>query len=299
MKIGFIGLGNMGRPMVRCLAGAGHRLAVFDLDRAVVAALEAEGAGTGAASPRAAALGADVVITMLPTSDVVERVLTGDEGVLAGIRAGAVLLEMGSGVPAQTRTFAGLLAGKGALLLDAPVSGGTQRAEKGDLSIIVGGDAAVMERMRPVFDAVASTVTHVGPVGAGHAMKALNNLASAASLLIASEVLLIGKAQGLDPEVMVDVLNASTGMSNSTQKKLKPFVLSGSYNSGFGLDLMVKDLSIALRMASEGVEAAPFSERCAALWREAAARRPGQDHTEIARYSAHLARVDFPGQENG
>jgi 3-hydroxyisobutyrate dehydrogenase len=155
---------------------------------------------------------------------------------------------------------------------------------------MAGGDDAALDRADPVLRAMGTTIHRCGPVGAGQAMKALNNLVSAGGLLIAVEALLIGQRFGLDPALMVDVLNASTGMSNSTQKKLKPFVLSRQFNAGFGLDLMAKDLSIALEVGREAGAATPFAALCREMWSAAAAvLGPGQDHTAIARFSEQLA----------
>jgi 3-hydroxyisobutyrate dehydrogenase len=175
-------------------------------------------------------------------------------------------------------------------LVDAPVSGGVPRAKTGDLAIMTGGDAAALDRVHPVLEAMGTTIHRIGGVGAGQAMKALNNLVSAGGFLMAVEALLIGQKFGLDPGTMTDVLNASTGMNNSTQKKLKQFVLSRSFDSGFGLDLMVKDLTIALDVGRDGAVPTPFSALCREMWASAAAMLgKGQDHTAIAQLSEALA----------
>jgi len=213
--------------------------------------------------------------------------------VLAGLKPGALVVEMSSGVPATTQALAEDVGRAGGVLIDAPVSGGVARAVTGDLAIMVGGPDDAVARARPVLEAMGTSILPTGAVGTAHAMKALNNLVSATGLLISVEALLIGKRFGLDPEMMVDVLNASTGMNNSTQKKLKPFVLSRRFDSGFGLELMVKDLAIALGIAQDGAVSAPLSSLSRELWAAALAMDVGPDHTAIARYSEHLAGLEL------
>jgi 3-hydroxyisobutyrate dehydrogenase len=164
------------------------------------------------------------------------------------------------------------------------------RAITGELAIMTGGDAGALDAVDPLLRAMGTTIHRIGPVGAGQAMKALNNLVSAGGLLIAVEALAIGQQFGLDPAVMTDVLNASTGMNNSTQKKLKQYVLSRKFDSGFGLDLMAKDLSIALEVGRDGAVATPFAALCREMWAGASALLgKGQDHTAIAKLSEKLA----------
>ncbi|HLI65552.1 MAG TPA: NAD(P)-dependent oxidoreductase [Caulobacteraceae bacterium] len=291
--IGFIGLGRMGTPMAARLADAGHALTVLDISEAAVAHFCAAHPATAAARPRDLAQSSNVVITMLPTSAVVADVLYESAGVLAALKPGALVIEMSSGVPARTQRFGVDVARAGGALIDAPVSGGVARAKTGDLAIMVGGPDEAVARARPLLEAMGSSILPTGPVGTAHAMKALNNLVSAAGFMISVEALLIGKRFGLDPAVMVDVLNASTGVNNATQRKLIPFVLSRSFDSGFGLDLMVKDLSIALDVAHEGGVAAPLASQVRELWAAALAMGVGDDHTDAARFSERLAGLDL------
>lgn len=291
--IGFIGLGRMGAPMAARLAGAGHALTVCDVDAGAVQRLLADHPGKGADTPRAAAAGADVVITMLPTSAIVADVLRGPDGVLAGLKRGTLVLEMSSGVPAVTQALAAEVEAAGGALVDAPVSGGVARAVTGELAIMAGGADADIDRAEPVLKAMGTSILRTGAVGTAHAMKALNNLVSAAGFLVSVEALLIGKRFGLDPSVMVDVLNASTGVNNATQKKLKPFVLSRRFDSGFGLDLMVKDLGIALGLADDGHVIAPLAAMTRNLWADALAGAAGPDHTHAARLSERLAGLEL------
>lgn len=292
--IGFVGLGRMGAPMAARLAGAAHELAVLDIAADAQARFIAgHPKARTAQSPQDLAQDSDVVITMLPTSADVADVLYGATGVLAGLRPGALVIEMSSGAPARTRAFAADVEQAGASLIDAPVSGGVARAETGELSIMVGGLEAAVEQARPILAAMGSSILPTGAVGSAHAMKALNNLVSAAGFMISVEALLIGKRFGLDPAVMVDVLNASTGVNNSTQKKLKPFVLSRRFDSGFALDLMVKDLTIALGIARDEGVAAPLAAQVRELWAAALASGAGVDHTHAARFSERLAGLEL------
>ena len=288
--IGFIGIGAMGRPMAARVAGAGYPLAVQDADGQRAGAVAAELGATWAASGAELARGAELVVTMLPTSGIVAQVLDGPEGVLAGLRPGAVVIEMSSGVPAETRLRAERVAAAGGTLIDAPVSGGVPRARTGELAIMVGGDPRAIDRAEPLLRSMGATIMRTGPVGSAHAMKALNNLVSAGGFLIGIEALLIGSRFGLDPAMMVDVLNASTGMTNSSQKKFKQFVLSRQFNAGFGLDLMVKDLGIAMGVARDTNTPAPVAALVREMWAAAqAALGPGQDHTAMAKLSERLA----------
>ena len=288
--VGFIGIGAMGRPMAARVAGAGFQLTVLDSDVQRAGAVAAELGGGWAATGAELARQSDLVVTMLPTSAIVAQVLDGPEGVLAGLRPGAIVIEMSSGAPAETRILAERVAAAGGTLIDAPVSGGVPRARSGELSIMVGGDPAAIARADPLLRSMGTSITRTGPVGSAHAMKALNNLVSAGGFLIGIEALLIGSRFGLDPALMVDVLNASTGMTNSSQKKFKQFVLSREFNAGFGLDLMVKDLGIALGVARDTATPAPMAALVRELWAAAqAALGPGQDHTAMAKLSEMLA----------
>jgi len=289
-RIGFVGLGRMGWPMARELVGAGFEVVVHDVQHDRTGAFVEEYSAGRAERLAEVAAGADVVVTMLPDSGIVGAVLFGDgDNVADHLTSGATVIEMSSGVPDATIGFGVRLSERGIGLIDAPVSGGVKRAEDGSLAIMTGGTDKEVDRCRPVLEAMGS-VLKTGQLGSGQAMKSLNNLVSAGGFLIGIEALAIGRKFGLDPDTMVDVLNASTGSNNSTQKKFKQFVLSGRYDSGFALDLMVKDLTIALGIAERSEAAVPFAALCRELW--ASARNgsgAGADHTEIARFSERLA----------
>lgn len=292
--VGFIGIGSMGRPMSRCLAQAGFTVVLNDVDQAGGKA-HAESIGAQwASTPSEAATNADVVITMLPNSQIVEQVLTQEGGVLSTLRPGAVVIDMSSSIPAHTLRLAQVVEQAGGVLVDAPVSGGVSRAETGSLAIMAGGPADAIDRVVPLLQAMGGSVLRTGTVGSAHAMKALNNLVSAGGFLIGIEALMIGQRFGLDPDMMVDVLNASTGMNNSTQKKFKQYVLSRQFNSGFGLDLMVKDLTIATGLATNSQTPAPFAMLCRELWAASASLLgPGEDHTAVAKLVERLAQTEL------
>jgi 3-hydroxyisobutyrate dehydrogenase len=299
LSVGFVGIGAMGRPMAARILQAGNRVRVYDKDTVRAEDLAAEAGCEAVASPADLGPGSDIVITMLPNSGIVEDVLFGSGALAAAMRKDSLLVEMSSGAPQQTIALGERLSKRGVAMIDAPVSGGVARAVTGQLAVMVGGDPALVERARPLLETMGSTITHVGGLGAAHAMKALNNLVSAAGFLIGIEALLIGKKFGLDPAVMTDVLNASSGMNNSTKTKFRQFVLSRSFASGFSADLMVKDLRTALTLAHEIGVSAPFAEECRALWDSGVAfLGSGADHTAIARACENIAGVSLEPEQS-
>jgi 3-hydroxyisobutyrate dehydrogenase len=288
--VGFIGVGNMGWPMAACLVKAGFPTLINDSRREVANNFVQQNGGTAPDTLKQLAAASDVIVTMLPTSVIVERVLGGGEdNVFAGMKPGTIVIEMSSGVPSVTQRLAEEVAALGGHMIDGPVSGGVPRAKAGELAIMVGGDAAIIDRAMPVLSAMG-TVLRTGAVGSGQAMKALNNMVSTGGFLIGIEALLIGQRFGLDPAVMTDVLNAATGMNNSTQKKFRQFVLSRKFNAGFTMGLLAKDLSIALQVGRETGTPAPLS----ALVREMIVSAEAlfgsdADHTEMAKWVEKLA----------
>jgi 3-hydroxyisobutyrate dehydrogenase len=273
----------MGAPMSVRLVRAGYAVTGFDLSRQARAALAAAGART-AETAAGAVQGADVVVLMLPSSAVVEAVL-GDPAVRAALAEGSTVVDMSSSDPMSTRRLAAELDARGVTLVDAPVSGGVKGAENGTLTIMAGGAEEAVERLSPLLTAMG-TARRAGSVGAGHALKAINNLLSATHLLATAEGVLAGERFGLDPAVMVDLINTSSGRSGSTDNKFPNFVLPGGYDSGFGMKLMVKDMRIALDLARELGVASPLAEHAVALWERALKDLPDTaDHTEIARWT--------------
>lgn len=285
-RVAFIGIGNMGWPMAANLVKSGFDVSVVDAiaDRATDFAQKV--GGRAAPDAATAVIGVEAVVTILPTSKHVSEVVGQFKGRLS---PGAIVIEMSSGIPGATRALAGELEAVGVALIDCPVSGGVSRARSGELAILAGGEPAIIDRAEPLLKSLGTSILRCGGVGAGQAMKALNNLVSAGGFLIGIEALLIGQKFGLDPSLMVDALNASTGTNNSTQKKFKQFVLSRRFDSGFGLDLMAKDLSIALEVGRDTSTPTPFAALCREMWASAASLLgPGCDHTAVAQFSEKL-----------
>jgi 3-hydroxyisobutyrate dehydrogenase len=301
--VGFVGLGKMGRPMAARLSDARFELTVFDVRPDVVADFVRAHGGKPAARLRDLAARSHAIVTMLPNGRVVRHAVLGngeDEGLLGAMAPGTVLIDMSSSSPTDTRELGGLLARHGVDMIDAPVSGGVGRAETGTLSIMAGGDSAVVARCRPLLESIGQRIFATGALGSGHALKALNNLVSAAGLIASAEALLIGRRFGLDPSIMIDVFNASTARNNSTENKLKQFVLSRSFASGFSLGLMVKDLTTAVELAHATGTPAPFSAGCRELWAAAQAElEEDADHTAVVQWLEKLARVRLEGEPEG
>ncbi len=298
----FVGLGRMGAPMVRRHAQR-HETVLFDADPSVASALAGELGARALPSLAEVPAGTDTVVLMLPDSRVVESVLLTD-GLLARLPAGSLVIDMGSSEPTSTRTLAEAARARDVGYVDAPVSGGVAKAVTGELSIMVGGDPADVDRARPHLEPLGATVLVVGGPGAGHAAKALNNLLSASNLAAAAEVLTVARAFGIEAGAMVDVLNASTGRSQATEVKYPRHVLTGSYDSGFALDLMIKDLGIARSLARDHGASTPVTDAAfdTAVRAREALGGAGLDHTEVARYyesvnevSLRSPRTDRPG----
>jgi len=297
--IGFIGLGVMGAPMAGHLARAGHRLTLLDADPALAPRLAAQfgGACRAVDTPAAVAAASDIVITMLPNGSVVQQVALGEQGLIAGLRPGALLLDTSSAEPWLTQATAQALAAKGATVVDAPVSGAAWGAAEANLVFMVGGSAADVARVRPLLDRMGRAVFHLGEVGAGHAMKCLNNLITAMTFSATAEGLVIGKRYGLDPAAMVDVLNESTGQSWITENHIRQRILSRSFDDPFKLELMLKDVGIANALARETGTAAPMAGLGQQLWQAASrAAGAGASVSELVRWVERQNDVELgPG----
>ncbi len=289
-QIGFVGIGAMGTPMVARLAQAGLKLVIYDADPARTKAYAATPGVEIAASLAELGRASDIVITMLPDGKIVRKVLCGENDnyqdcIAASLKAGATVIDMSSSSPIGTRELETLLDKRGVKLIDAPVSGGVKRAESGELAIMVGGDETLFAQCRPLLEKMGTQIFHAGPLGAGHAIKALNNYVSAAGLVAACEAVIAGQRFGLDPGVVVDILNASTGMNNTTKVKVKQFMLSGAFNAGFNLGLMAKDVRTALEIVKATKTPALLAAPCAGIWNDAAKTLgPAADHTAMYRF---------------
>jgi 3-hydroxyisobutyrate dehydrogenase len=299
IRIGFIGLGVMGTPMAGHLANAGHTLTVLDIDRARVDALSTKHANvTGADNPAAVAANADIVITMLPNGEYVRDVALGPEGLIQGFSGGELLIDTSSSEPWLTLETARALAAKNVSTVDAPTSGAEFGAIAAQLIFMVGGDAANVERASELLRVMGKQIFHVGPTGAGHAMKSINNLITSITFLATAEGLALGTKLGLDPNVMTDVLNVATGMSWITQTHIKQRITNRAFDDPFKLELMVKDIRIALDLAAQQNLGLPLCNAGQEIYRRADAHAGAQASvSELVRYVEHETGVDIvPGK---
>lgn len=255
MKVGFVGLGNMGGPMAANLLKAGYSLTVFDVVPSAVQQLAQQGA-TAASTPCQVASSSDVVLTSLPTPPIVEAVYLGQDGLLEGARSGQVFIDLSSVTPSLSRKLAGVFSEKGAKVLDAPVSGGTSGAKAGTLSIMVGGEREAAERVDAILKTIGEKIFYIGPIGSGGTMKIVNQLLVGINALAAVEALALVNRSGLDPDLVNEVVSASAGFSKGFQTRF-PKGLKRDYSPGFAVDLMAKDLRLVRDLAAElGVELA-------------------------------------------
>jgi 3-hydroxyisobutyrate dehydrogenase len=271
MRVGFIGIGNMGWPMAGHIAAAGHELTVFDVDADRRARFASEHNCRAASSVGEIAAN-EVTITMLPTGQIVRQALLEDEGgaFAKALRPGALVIDMSSSEPMGTRELGKVLDREGVVLIDAPVSGAVPRAKTGTLAIMIGGDdKKAIERAKPLLLSMGKQLFETGPLGSGHAMKALNNYIAAAGYTAVAEALLIGQRFGLDQNVMVDILNVSTGRNFTTEVMIKEHVLGGKFATGFALGLMAKDVKIAADLGEAVALDAPVSRLVRERWAHA------------------------------
>jgi 3-hydroxyisobutyrate dehydrogenase-like beta-hydroxyacid dehydrogenase len=243
MKIGFVGLGAMGKPMAKNLVRAGLPVAVYNRTREKTKELAEMGAPVSP-TPRDLALGAKVLIVMVSNSPEVEEVLLGKEGAIHGLEPGSVVIDMGSSYPSSTLKIGKILEERGIEMLDAPVSGGVKGAEEATLTIMVGGKREVFERCRPILSAMGKNLLYLGEIGSGHITKAINNFLAAASFAALSEALVMAKKAGLSPGRVLEAVQVSSGRSYATERAFPQFVLSRKFDAGFLLGLMKKDLNI-------------------------------------------------------
>jgi len=283
-RVGFVGLGNMGAPMAAHLVTAGYSLVVADANAAALDRFRDRLRCERMSSLQEMGKSCPLVITMLPDGSAVQQVLLGTQGIASALAPGSVVIDMSSSAPVGTRELQRQLANSSVSLVDAPVSGGVKRAVEGKLAIMAGGDADAIVRCQQVFAALGQ-VFLTGVSGSGHAMKALNNYLSAIALAATAEAMLAGQKFGIDPKIMLDVLNHSTGRNTATEQKYPAYVLPRTFDSGFALGLMAKDLRIALGLTEAVTSAAPLLRECSQMW-TSAERRFGfaADNTEIVRY---------------
>jgi 3-hydroxyisobutyrate dehydrogenase len=284
-KISFIGVGNMGNPMARHLVKKGFDVTVFDSRTETAQVFVKEHGGKAAAALADAGRGADAVIFMVPSDKTVREVLF-DGKLAAALARGTLVIDMSSSDPRGTVAIGKDLTALGIGYVDAPVMGGVIFAKDASLDIMVGGDAALVERAMPLFDALGQKVYRAGPLGSGHALKSLTNYINACALINVIEAMTIGKKFGIDTQVMVDSITAMCATRNHPlQKKVVPQVLTRKYGTGMAMQFIAKDVKIAVDTAKSIGAAVPLGEKTAELWAAACEALGGKlDQTEIVRY---------------
>ena len=280
--IGFIGIGNMGRPMAANLVKGGYQVVAYDADATRAAQFARDAGAKSAATLADLGKSVDAIVTMLPTGKEVRACLLETEGgaLAANLPNGALVIDMSSADPVGTRATHADLARRGLAFVDAPVSGGVPRATDGSLAIMIGGETEAVAAAKPVLSRMGTRLFEVGGPGNGHAMKALNNFVAGTGFIAVAEAVLVGKRFGLDPNVMIDVMNVSTGKNFNTESVVKQHVISGAFASGFALGLLAKDVKIAADLASAIDVDSPLTRLSSALLGEARDRVGGEkDHT--------------------
>jgi 3-hydroxyisobutyrate dehydrogenase len=288
-KVAFVGVGNMGNPMAGHLVKAGFDVTVFDIRSEIAHAFVTQHGGRFARSLAEVAEGAQAVITMLPNDKVVRQAVLGDGSencVAAGLAAGAIVIDMSTSDPTGTRALATALELHDIAVIDAPVMGGVVFAKDGTLDIMVGGETRLVERCRPLFEAMGRSVIHCGAVGTAHALKALANYVNACALINAVEAMTIGRRFGLEPKMMADALTAMcSGRNHPIEKKIVPHILTRKFATGMAMGFIGKDLRIAVDTAKSIGGFAPLADCVSELWSEAVEKLGyDRDQTEVARY---------------
>src|SRR5688572_13000511 len=291
MRVAFIGLGDIGSLIASHLARDPFSLTVWNRTASKARDFAAAYPARVASSAAEAARGAEVVVTCLPSSAEVEAVLHGEEGMLEALERGTVLLDCTSGDPPTSRSIAEELSRRGVGFIDAPVSGGTTAARSGSLTIMWGGEALVFERVRPVIEAFGKKIVHAGPVGSGDALKAVNNALLAVHILSTAEGLAVLVKAGVDPKVALEVINASSGRSNTSENLIPQRVLTRAFPRTFRLALLEKDIGIAAVLADDLGARTPLISLAAARFHEAR-EKLGED-------ADHVEAVKMIEEENG
>jgi 3-hydroxyisobutyrate dehydrogenase-like beta-hydroxyacid dehydrogenase len=280
-KIGYIGLGAMGKPMAKNLIRAGFSLTVYNRTVEKTKELREMGASVSS-SPKDLAFACNIMIVNVSNSPDVEEVLLGKEGAIHGCRPGAIVIDMGTSYPSSTLKICKILQEKGVEMLDAPVSGGVKGAEEGTLSIMVGGKKQVFEKCKPILLAMGKNIFYQGESGSGHITKAINNFVSAAAITALTEALVMAKKAGLSPGKVLEVLKVSSGRSYQAEQALPQFVLTRKFDAGFLLGLMKKDLNIFASLGDDYQTPMFLGNLVYQLW-DVAAREmgPQNDYTKF------------------
>ena len=295
MKIAFLGLGDIGAPMAHHIAGSKHDLVVWNRTGSKAESFAKEHKGVrAAASPADAVKECDVVITCLPSSVEVEEVLHRNDGMLGALRKGAVLLDTTSGDPETSRDIAAELAARGIEFVDAPVSGGTIAAVEARLTVMCGGSESAFARVKPIIEIFGKKIVYCGPVGAGHTVKAVNQALLAVHILATAEALVAAAKAGVNPAVALDVINSSSGRSNSSENLIPARALTREFPRTFRLALLDKDVDIASRLTQSVGVPSPMIELAARLTREAHGMLGEEvDHVEAVRYVEKLGGAEI------
>ncbi len=291
MKIGFIGLGIMGKPMSKNLLKAGYSVVILDHHKDTTEELLAAGAEK-ADTPKAVAALSDIIITMLPNSPQVKDVALGENGIIEGAKEGAILIDMSSIAPLASREISEALAAKKIAMLDAPVSGGEPKAIEGTLSVMVGGDKAIFDKCYEVMKSMAGSVVHTGDIGAGNVTKLANQVIVALNIAAMSEALVLATKAGVDPDLVYQAIRG--GLAGSTVLDAKaPMVMDRNFKPGFRIDLHINDLANALDTSHEIGAQLPLTAAVMEIMQALRADGHGQsDHSAIARYYENLAKVE-------
>ena len=290
MKVGFIGLGAMGLPMAKRVLGGGHEVfTTFHHRREPADELAALGA-TVLGSPVAVTRAADVIVTILPADAELKEVVLGERGVLEGLSRGKVLVDMTTATAMSMKEVERAVLSAGGDVLDAPVSGGTPAAAQGTLTIMVGGDAHVLERCRPLLEAMGKQIVHVGAIGQGKVVKMVNQMMAAAHLITIGEAFALGVTCGADPAILYEVIKMSSGYSKMMDLRLPGFLLDGTFQPGFRLDLMKKDVNLAIDSGQALNVPLLVTSAVGQMFSAAsAAGRGNEDFSAAAQYVASLA----------
>ncbi|MGN7385401.1 NAD(P)-dependent oxidoreductase [Sporosarcina sp. SAFN-015] len=293
MRVGIIGLGNMGSRITQRLLEVGVSVGVYDINQAAVDEMVALGA-VAERSPAHLASNYPYVITLLPNALIVKEIVLGAEGLVHGMGPESLLIEMTTSDPSSTKELNETLKSKGLRMIDAPVSGGVAKARNGTLSVMAGGEERDFKEVESLLCKIGKNVIHVGAIGAGHTIKALNNMVSATTLAVTGEAIALGVKLGLDPDKMLAVINTSTGRSVSSELKFPSQIVNRKFDSGFTLDLMVKDLTIANLIAETENVSLDVATTNLQLWKQASDQLgKGADHTMIVKHIEEKYKVEI------
>jgi 3-hydroxyisobutyrate dehydrogenase len=275
MQLGFIGVGNIGTPMCRHLIEAGHTVLAYDIQASNLARMVNLGAQR-AESPKAVAQACDIVFSSLPGPREIEHVALGADGIIAAARPGLIYVDLSTNAPAVAQRLYTLLAERGVIMLDAPVSGGVVGAERGTLAVMVGGDKQAFETVRPLLERIGAHIFHVGPIGSGCVAKLVNNMLAFVNTAAACEGMLLGAKAGVDPRILYDIVQASSGASWA-MRQFPQKIFAGDFTPGFTIDLAYKDLRLALEMGDELSVPLLLGSMCINLLRQLRAQGHGGD----------------------